>query len=194
MSLNCFDKAPQFIDCAPTVEGHQAVCACDWASKIGPQSEVMHAWVEHTQTPHRTRIAPASEGPFSTTTWSGVDNQVGRDGQRPTLYWQDQHDLAVELWHATVDSGWDFETASAAVAAAVSGLPVLITWATPFHDKVEVNSGHAIIDGITYAGRSTRLRLRYSGFSHYVAASSVRYIRQVGVTNRIIADGEMIAP
>lgn len=136
---------------------------------------------------HPRRNAPTAPNAFTDVTWESLGMQYGRDLHRDQndIGWMGQHDLSVELWR--VVKHWDYESAASAVEAAGSHLPVLITWAarSPHAvDQVEVHTGYAIIE---YVSASTddalvRLRLRYSGFAHYVYASQVRSIEQVGVT------------
>jgi len=128
------------------------------------------------------RKAPAHAGHFTSHSWRSIGHQFGRAiHDQPSIGWMGQHDLSVELWR--VVKHWDFESAASAVEAAASHLPVLITWTNPFMDKVEVHTGYAIVEYVAMSPASDpRLRLRYSGFCHYVYASQVRTIEQVGVT------------
>ena len=131
---------------------------------------------------HARREAPATGSPFTEYTWETLGLQYGRDLHRDQaeIGWMGQHDLSVELWR-TVEH-WDFESAASAVEAAGSHLPVLITWTNRFMNQVEVHTGYAIIEHVAMSPRQDpRLRLRYSGFGHYVHASQVRTIEQAGV-------------
>lgn len=129
------------------------------------------------------RNAPATPNAFTDHTWKTVGMQYGR-GQRSDLAqigWMGQHDLSVELWRAV--KHWDFESAASAVEAAGSHLPVLITWTNAFGGQVEVHTGYAVIEYVSMSwSADPPLRLRYSGFEHYVYASQVRVIEQVGMT------------
>jgi len=134
---------------------------------------------------HPRRNAPTAPNAFTDVTWESLGHQYGRAiHDAPLVSWMAQHDLSVELWR--VVKHWDYESAASAVEAAGSHLPVLITWtARSPHaaDQVEVHTGYAIIEYVAMSPSSDpRLRLRYSGFAHYVYASQVRSIEQVGVT------------
>lgn len=130
------------------------------------------------------RNAPSTPNAFTEHNWDSIGGTFGRTvTPQPAnrLGWMGQHDLSVELWRTV--KHWDFESAASAVEAAASHLPVLITWTNPFMDKVEVHTGYAVIDFVVMNPSSDpRLRLRYSGFDHYVYASQVRTIEQVGVS------------
>lgn len=132
---------------------------------------------------HPRRTEPSTEQAFTETTWESMDGMYGRHESRQTVSWMGQHDLSVQLWKAVPH--FDYESAASAVEAAGSHLPVRIVWTNPFMGKTEVHDGYAIIEYVTMNPTSDpRLRLRYSGFSHYVHASQVRTIEQVGVSTR----------
>lgn len=127
------------------------------------------------------RTRPASTKKYTDVTWDALGGTYGRDTAPASIGWMGQHDLSVELWKTA--SHFDYETAASAVEAAGSHLPVHIVWASPFAGQVEVHDGYAIIEYVTLNPVSDpRLRLQYSGFSHYVYASQVRSIEQVGVS------------
>lgn len=130
---------------------------------------------------HPRRTEPSTEQPFTETTWDALGGMYGRDETRETIGWMGQHDLSVQLWKAVPH--FDYESAASAIEAAGSHLPVRIVWTNPFNGQVEVHDGYAVIEYVVLNPASDpRLRLRYSGFSHYVHASQVRTIEQVGVS------------
>lgn len=133
-------------------------------------------------TSHPRRTAPATTDSFTDITWNGIGNTYGRAvHDAPQIGWMGQHDLAVQLWRAAPH--FDYETAASAVEAAGSHLPVRIVWTNPFMGQVEVHDGYAVIEYVAmWPISNPRLRLRYSGFCHYVYASQVRTIEQVGVS------------
>jgi hypothetical protein len=125
------------------------------------------------------RTEPYTTDSFTDITWDMLGDTYGRD-TKVSVGWMGQHDLSVQLWHAAPH--WDYETAASAVEAAGSHLPVHIIWTNPFMDKVEVHDGYAVIEYVDMdPSVEPRLRLRYSGFCHYVHASQVRTIEQLGV-------------
>lgn len=132
------------------------------------------------------RNAPSTPNAFTDITWESLGHQYGRAiHNAPNLSWMAQHDLSVELWRTV--KHWDYESAASAVEAAASHLPVLITWTqrlgADLGNQVEVNTGYVIIEYVAMSPQGDpRLRLRYSGFAHYVHASQVRSIEQVGVS------------
>lgn len=180
MTITCFDKAPEFnqVNIHNDPNEHQAVCACGWASDLLPLPEVTKTWVRHTENPRERRTEPATTKRFTPHTWESIGGTYGRDTCR-SIGWDGQHDLAMDLRAAV--GHWDYESAASAVEAAASHLPVRIEWTSATFDLAEVHDGFAIIDHILYSGAGeARLRLRYLGFAHYVPASRVRRIEQVG--------------
>jgi hypothetical protein len=126
------------------------------------------------------RTAPATTDSFTDITWDMLGGTYGRD-TKVSVGWMGQHDLSVQLWKAVPH--FDYETAASAVEAAGSHLPVRIVWTNPFNGQVEVHDGYAVIEYVAMNPTTNpRLRLRYSGFCHYVYASQVRSIEQVGVS------------
>jgi hypothetical protein len=130
------------------------------------------------------RLTPNTQNAFTETTWETVGHTYGRDhgDHAGHIGWAAEHDLSVPLFN-TVEH-WDYESAASSVEAAGSGLPVRIVWTEKFGAQVEVHDGYAIIDYVVYSAKPAlvRLRLRYLGFSHYVYASQVRTVEQVGVS------------
>lgn len=129
---------------------------------------------------HPRRTAPSTTDSFTDITWDMLGGTYGRD-TKVSVGWMGQHDLSVQLWNSVAH--FDYETAASAVEAAGSHLPVRIVWTNLFMGQTEVHDGYAIIEYVTVNPASDpRLRLRYSGFCHYVYASQVRTIEQVGVS------------
>lgn len=104
------------------------------------------------------------------TTWDDVNHSIGAESGTPRLGWEAQHDLANQLADAVPNL--TRKQCGTLVAAAVSGLPVVLTWE---HSSIGPTTTTVIVTYLTHWGgpSSDRLRAAYWGFHHDVHLARV---------------------
>lgn len=124
-----------------------------------------------TEPTKTTDTKPVSDRAYSNATWENQGHQVVAGQLRS---WTESHDLAVQLWKSP-DNTLTWPQARALVSAASNGLPLILTWETPFGDnEVEVHTTAVVVDRLSvWPGRSDRVRVKYWGFAHDVYLSRV---------------------
>jgi hypothetical protein len=135
-----------------------------------------------TANTHPRRTAPVNVKMFTSATWDTLTRPLD---ERAGLHWEQQHDLAVQLWtRLGGDLGdLDYETVASAIEAAsrTHGM-VRIIWATPVDYRQEVTEAYASVVSVCGQARRPYVRIAYlGGFEHDVLFSRIRMIEQVGI-------------
>lgn len=123
---------------------------------------------------------------FTTTTWADLgdrylnrNNGTGAHGAK-MMYWDDQHDLAVQL--AEAQPALTFGQARELVSATCSGMPVTLTWRTrmtgELRHRIQVTTATVIIEDLGRPGHDLRsmpghAQIRYWGFGYCIYLNEI---------------------